>query len=94
MSKIEESNASIMCLQETKKKDFDSNFIKCIAQRRFDKFPYICASTDFLLEHNFFYCYSFYFYDVYELFCGSKCLWRYGPYVGVERENLCLGYSI
>jgi exonuclease III len=40
-AKIEESGASIVCLQETKKEDFDMNFIKSIAPRRLDKFAFV-----------------------------------------------------
>lgn len=36
-NKIEESNASIVCLQETKKANFDAAFIKNFAPKRFDK---------------------------------------------------------
>jgi hypothetical protein len=39
-AKIEESNASIICLQETKKHDFDSAFIRAFAPRRFDQFVF------------------------------------------------------
>jgi exonuclease III len=38
--KIEESNASIVCLQETKKCDFDASFIRGFAPRRFDQFAF------------------------------------------------------
>jgi hypothetical protein len=40
-NKLEESSASIICLQETKKSDFDSNFIKNFAPKRFDHFAFI-----------------------------------------------------
>jgi exonuclease III len=38
--KIEESNASIISLQETKKGDFDASFIRGFAPRRFDQFAF------------------------------------------------------
>jgi endonuclease/exonuclease/phosphatase family metal-dependent hydrolase len=40
-AKIEESGASIVCLQESKKEDFDMNFIKSIAPRRLDKYAFV-----------------------------------------------------
>jgi exonuclease III len=40
-NKIEESNASIICLQETKRGDFDLNFICKFAPRRFNQFAFI-----------------------------------------------------
>jgi exonuclease III len=40
-NKIEESSASIVCLQETKRGDFDASFIKKFAPKRFDKFGYV-----------------------------------------------------
>jgi hypothetical protein len=40
-NKIEESLASIICLQETKRGDFDLNFIKSFAPRRFDQFAFV-----------------------------------------------------
>jgi hypothetical protein len=40
-NKIEESMASIVCLQETKKESFDSSFIKGFAPRRLDQFAYV-----------------------------------------------------
>ena len=39
-SKIDESNASIVCLQETKKESFDANFIRGFAPKRFDQFVF------------------------------------------------------
>jgi hypothetical protein len=40
-NKIEESNATIICLQETKRSEFDISFIKGFAPRRFDKYAYV-----------------------------------------------------
>jgi exonuclease III len=40
-NKLEESNASIVCLQETKKGDFDTSFIRNFAPRRFDKYAFV-----------------------------------------------------
>jgi endonuclease/exonuclease/phosphatase family metal-dependent hydrolase len=40
-SKIDESSASIVCLQETKKEDIDMSFIKSFAPRRLDKFAFV-----------------------------------------------------
>jgi hypothetical protein len=45
-SKIEESTASIVCLQETKKEDMDMNFIKSTAPHRFDKFAFVPSDGD------------------------------------------------
>jgi hypothetical protein len=42
-NKLEESNASTVCLQETKKSDFDHNFIRNFAPRRLDNFAFIPA---------------------------------------------------
>ena len=39
-SKIEESNCSIYCIQETKRSHFDHSFIRKIAPKRYDKFAY------------------------------------------------------
>jgi hypothetical protein len=39
--KIEESACSVICLQETKKENFDICFIRKFAPRRFDKFDFI-----------------------------------------------------
>src|SRR5438128_2510915 len=43
--KIEESNCSIICLQETKRKQFDAKYIKNFAPKRFDKYEYIPAQV-------------------------------------------------
>jgi exonuclease III len=40
-NKIEESNASIICLQETKRMEIDVNDVKKFAPKRFDKFAYV-----------------------------------------------------
>lgn len=40
-SKIEESDCSVLCLQETKKESFDALYLKKFAPRKFDKFDYI-----------------------------------------------------
>jgi exonuclease III len=40
-NKIEESNASIICFQETKRGDFDLSFIRKFAPRRFDNFAFV-----------------------------------------------------
>ena len=39
--KIEESACLVICLQETKKENFDICFIRKFAPRRFDKFDFI-----------------------------------------------------
>ena len=39
--KIEESACSIVCIQETKRENFDSRYIRKFALRRFDKYDYI-----------------------------------------------------
>jgi exonuclease III len=43
-NKIDESNAQIVCLQETKKEVFDSYMIRKFAPRRFDQFAF-CPSV-------------------------------------------------
>jgi exonuclease III len=40
-NKLEESNASIVCLQETKKSDFDPSFIRNFVPKRFDRFIFM-----------------------------------------------------
>lgn len=40
-NKIDESNCSIICLQETKKEQFDHSFIRKCCPRRFDKFEFV-----------------------------------------------------
>ena len=39
--KIEESACAIVCLQETKRENFDTRFIRKFAPKRFDKYDYI-----------------------------------------------------
>jgi hypothetical protein len=54
-NKVEESACAVFCLQETKKQDFDSGFIRNFAPRRFDKFdfvPSVGASGGILLVWN------------------------------------------
>lgn len=53
--KIEESACSVVCLQETKKDHFDSNFIRKFALRRFSSFdfiPTVGASEGILIVWN------------------------------------------
>lgn len=40
-NKVEESACTVFCLQETKKQDFDSGFIRNFAPRHFDKFDFV-----------------------------------------------------
>jgi len=40
-AKIDESNCSVFCFQETKKELIDHSFIKKFAPRRFNKFAYV-----------------------------------------------------
>jgi exonuclease III len=40
-NKIEESGYFIICIQETKRAEFDSSFIHQFSPRRFDSFDYI-----------------------------------------------------
>jgi exonuclease III len=40
-SKIKEANCDVICLQETKKENFDSNFIKSFCLTSFDQFKFI-----------------------------------------------------
>lgn len=54
-NKIEESQCSILCLQETKKETFDSSFIKKNCPRRISKFeflPLVGASGGLLVAWN------------------------------------------
>ena len=39
--KVDESGCSIICLQETKKEEFDHSFIRKFCPRRFDKFEFV-----------------------------------------------------
>ena len=43
--KIDESACSILCLQETKKADFDSKFICNFAPKRFNQFEFVPSSS-------------------------------------------------
>jgi hypothetical protein len=99
-NKLEESNASIVCLQETKKGEFDPNFIRNFAPKCFDQFVFVPsegASGGFIILW------------VGNMFCGhvlmeesfgivveftsqlSADVFRiinvYGPCDGVAREN-------
>jgi hypothetical protein len=38
---LEESNASIVCFQETKRESFDSSFIKNFVPKHFDKYAFV-----------------------------------------------------
>lgn len=40
-NKIDESECQIVCLQETKKENFDNSFIRKCCPRRFDKFEFV-----------------------------------------------------
>jgi exonuclease III len=40
-NKIEESGCAIICLQETKRENFDHSFIQKFCPRRFDKFEFV-----------------------------------------------------
>lgn len=40
-NKIDESACSVFCLQETKRNDFDTQYIKKFAPKRFDRFDFI-----------------------------------------------------
>jgi exonuclease III len=54
-SKVEESACAVFCLQETKKQDVDSTFVRNLAPRRFDKYdfvPSVGASGGILLVWN------------------------------------------
>jgi hypothetical protein len=98
--KLEESNASIVCLQETKKMVFDASFIKKFAPRRFDKFAYIPSdgasggllviwvsnmfSGSVILEESFGIAISFTSVISLDIFVLVNV---YGPCEGVEREN-------
>jgi hypothetical protein len=39
-NKIEESQCAIICLQETKRQDFDHSFIRSFCPKRFDRFVF------------------------------------------------------
>jgi hypothetical protein len=54
-NKIEESNCSVVCLQETKCHSFDHSFIRSFCPKRFDRFafsPSICASGGIIVLWN------------------------------------------
>ena len=98
--KIEESSASILCFQETKRVEIDSKFIKSFAPKRFDQFAFIpsdgasggllvvWASNRFLgqvlLQESFAVVISF------TSTCSADSFILvnvYGLCVGIEREN-------
>ena len=99
-NKLEESNASIVCLQETKKAEFDASFIKKFAPRKFDKFAYVPAdgasggllilwvgnlfSGQIMLEESFGLAVEFTSLISAEIFIVVNV---YGPCTGIEREN-------
>jgi hypothetical protein len=68
-NKIEECAASIVCLQETKKDDFDVNFIKGFAPRRLDKFAFVPSDGASVV----FWCYGP-ATSLWARFCYKKCL--------------------
>ena len=98
--KIEESAASILCFQETKRTDFDRKFLKSFAPKRFDQFAFIpsdgasggllvvWASSRFmgqvLLQESFAIVISFTSTSSADSFILVNV---YGPCEGVEREN-------
>jgi endonuclease/exonuclease/phosphatase family metal-dependent hydrolase len=99
-SKIEESSASIVCLQETKKRHFDASFIRKFAPKRFDKFAFVPSDGasggllvrwvgnafvgQVLLEESFGIVISFTSVLSLEKFTLVNV---YGPCEGFEREN-------
>jgi exonuclease III len=99
-NKIEESNASIICFQETKKGEFDMSFIKKFAPRKFDKFAFVpsdgasggllvlWASNTFsgqvLLQETFGLVLEFVSIANAETFTLANV---YGPCEGIAREN-------
>jgi exonuclease III len=99
-NKIEESNASIICFQETKKGEFDMSFIKKISPRKFDKFAFVpsdgasggllvlWASNTFsgqvLLQETFGLVLEFVSIANAETFTLANV---YGPCEGIAREN-------
>lgn len=53
--KIDESDCSIVCLQETKRDNFEHSYVKNFAPKRFDKFVYspsVGASVGLLFLWN------------------------------------------
>jgi hypothetical protein len=99
-NKIEESNASIICLQETKKREFDARFIKGFAPHRFHNFAYIPSdgasggqlvlwisnvfSGQVMLEESIGLAIEFISCISSEKFMLVNV---YGPCEGIEREN-------
>jgi hypothetical protein len=97
---LEESNASIVCIQETKKYSFDCSFIKKFAPRRFDKFAFVPAEGasgglliiwvsnlfegSVLLEESFGLVMEFTSHLSSETFTLVNV---YGPCSGIAREN-------
>jgi exonuclease III len=80
-NKLEESNASIVCFQETKQESFDSSFIKNFAPKRFDKYAFVPSegasgglltlwissqfSGQLLLEESFGLCHDLHLIDLF-----------------------------
>jgi hypothetical protein len=101
-NKIEESSASIICFQETKRGVFDLAFIKNFAPRRFDRFAFIpsedvsggllvlWASNLFegqvLLEESFGLVMNFKSTVSGDCF---KLVNMYGPCSGIKKGELC-----
>jgi exonuclease III len=99
-NKLEESNASIVCIQETKKGEFDHSFIKKIAPKKFDKFAFIPSEGasggllilwvgslflgNVLLEESFALAVTFTSLLSAETFVVVNV---YGPCEGIAREN-------
>jgi exonuclease III len=104
-NKLEESNASIVCFQETKKAHFDHSFIKKFAPRRFDKFAFIPADGasgglliiwvsnlfegTVLLEESFGLVMTFTSHLSSDTFTLVNV---YGPCSGIDRDNFVHGY--
>jgi hypothetical protein len=99
-NKIKESNSSIVCLQETRRADFDVSFIKNFAPKRFDKFAYVPSDGasgglivlwvgnafvgQVMLEESFGIAISFTSVLSSENFMLVNV---YGPCEGIERDN-------
>jgi hypothetical protein len=97
---LEESNAAIVCIQETKKSSFDCSFIKKFAPLRFDKFAFVPTegasgglliiwignqfSGTVLLEECFGLAVEFTSNISSEVFTVVNV---YGPCTGIAREN-------
>lgn len=101
-NKIDESNCSIVCLQETKKESFDHSFLRKCCPRRFDKFEFvpsvgasgglivIWCSSQFTgtVIHNM----SFVLTIKFEALQCNKTWFLsniYGPCAGQERLDFC-----